>query len=122
MKYIFWVAVLFMSRMTDVFAATPSGGAPAIKVTLENPIGATSPTIQAFLVQALSIVASVGFPVIVLAIIYVGFLFVKAQGNPEEIEKAKSAFLWTVVGAVVVLGAWVIATAIGGTISQLRGF
>ena len=64
---------------------------------------------------------SIGFPILVLALVYSGFLFVKAQGNPTEIETAKKAFFWTVVGGVVLLGSSILAGAIGGTVDAVKG-
>jgi hypothetical protein len=54
-----------------------------------------------------------------LAIIYCGFLFVKAIGKPEEIKKAKDALLYTVIGAAILLGAWTIAQLISDTIIEI---
>ncbi len=67
-----------------------------------------------------NIVMPLGVSVAALAIIYSGFLYIKAQGNPGEIGKAHEALKWTLVGTAVLLGAWVIAQLIGGTITQLR--
>lgn len=92
------------------------GGKSATK--LENPI--TSLTLQDFIIKILGVVIKIGYPVAILFIIYSGFLFVKARGNPEELKKAKSTFLWTIIGTAVLLGAQVLALAIGGTIQQLR--
>ena len=64
-------------------------------------------------------VIKIGMPVIVLAIIYCGFLFVAARGNPESIKKAKSALLYTLIGAAVLLGSWGIAQLITTTITEL---
>ena len=44
-----------------------------------------------------------------------------AQGNETKLEKAKTTFLWTVIGAAVLLGSWAIAQVIQTTINQLRG-
>lgn len=68
----------------------------------------------------LGLVIDIGLPVVALAIIYVGFLFVSARGNESKLSEAKTAFLWTVVGAAIVLGAFVISTAIKGTINSLK--
>jgi hypothetical protein len=65
------------------------------------------------------IARDIGFFVAIFFIIYSGFLFVKARGNEQEITKAKSALTWTLVGTAVLLGAWIFATAIQGTINNL---
>ncbi len=65
-------------------------------------------------------VAQIGFYIVILFIIYSGFLFVKARGNPEELKKAKQTFLWTVIGAAILLGASLLANVIDGTLDQLK--
>ena len=61
----------------------------------------------------------VGIPLVALAIIYCGFLFVQAQGNSEKIEQAKDALLYTIIGAAILLGSWAIAGIISNTILVL---
>lgn len=97
-----------------------SGGTVGIKATLPNPVGANT-TLFALLGKVLDVMVSIGFPILVLALVYSGFLFVKAQGNPTEIETAKKAFFWTVVGGVVLLGSSILAGAIGGTVDAVKG-
>ena len=58
-------------------------------------------------------------PIIVLAIIYSGFLFVAAQGNSEKLGEAKKALLYTLVGAAILLGSLAIAELIKNTVLSL---
>jgi hypothetical protein len=58
------------------------------------------------------ILTALGIPLAVIFFVWAGFLFVTARGNPQQITKAKSAFWWTVVGTVVLIGAIAIATAV----------
>lgn len=64
-------------------------------------------------------VIKIGIPIIALAIIYCGFLFVSARGNPEAIKKAKDALIYTLIGAAILLGAWAIALLIKNTVTGL---
>jgi len=83
-----------------------------------NPIagvGSVPDLIQKILTGLLQI----GIPVVALAIIYCGFLFVVARGNSEKITKAKDALLWTLIGAAVLLGSWAIAQMISATVTGL---
>ncbi len=97
-----------------------AGGTPnEIDAKIENPLGGNYPDIPSFIAKLLSIVLMIGVPIVVLAIIYCGFLFVKAMGNPEEISKAKNALLYTVIGAALLLGCFVLANAIAGTVSEI---
>jgi hypothetical protein len=71
--------------------------------------------------EILKIVITVGVPIVALAIIYSGFLFVAAQGNPEKLKKAKETLLYVIIGAAILLGAYVIAEAIEATVAAIRG-
>ena len=86
-------------------------------VTIANPIAST--TIIDLIQKILKGVIKIGMPIIVLAIIYCGFLFVSAQGKPESIKKAKDALLYTLIGAAILLGSWAIAQLIADTVKAL---
>ena len=88
-----------------------------IPVTLENPISAES--FETLVTAILEVVVAIGTPIAILAIIYSGFLFVKAQGKPEALKTAREALIWTIVGVAVLLGARLLATVIQGTITGL---
>lgn len=91
----------------------------SLDVTIDNPLKTDIDTLPEFIEEVLRIVLKIGIPIITLFIIYAGLLFVMAAGNPEKLKKAKETLLWTLVGAAVLLGAWVIAEAIQGTLTQL---
>lgn len=82
-----------------------------------NPLG--NVTLYQFLYDILNAVVFIVFPFIVLMIVYTGFLFVAAQGNAEKLTKARSSLVWTVVGALVVLGAKALAMAIEATVADI---
>jgi hypothetical protein len=82
-----------------------------------NPINQS--TLDGFLAVLLEGAIKIGLPIIALAIIYSGFLFVKARGNPEELTKAKAAFLYTLIGAAILLGAWALVLLIQATVTSL---
>lgn len=63
-------------------------------------------------------IVQLGTVAVVLAFIYVGFQFVAAKGNPERIQKANSAFLWTVVGTLILIGSSVLVEVIKSTLTQ----
>lgn len=84
-----------------------------------NPLGYTSiTTLVSNVIQAIVYIA---FPIIILFLVYAGFLFVTAQGNEEKITTAKRVLLWTIIGALLVLGAQVLVLAISGTVEQIQG-
>lgn len=82
-----------------------------------NPLRATS--IQQLLVTILSYLVKIGTVFIVLMIVFVGFKFAAAQGNAGELEKVRTMFVWTIVGALIILGAQAISMGVSSTISAI---
>ncbi|MFA6355286.1 MAG: hypothetical protein WCW65_02585 [Candidatus Paceibacterota bacterium] len=110
--------------MSFVFVGTVGAADTGTGVTIDgkidNPLGKSGPqNLSDFIKAVVQIVLVVGIPILALAIIYAGFLFVKAQGNPEELTKAKHALLYTVIGGALLLGAFVIANAIQSTVDEI---
>lgn len=70
--------------------------------------------------SVLKLIFRIGIPVIVVAIIYTGYLFIAAQGNPKKLEDAKQTLLWVLVGSAIILGAGLIAEAISGTLKSIE--
>lgn len=86
-----------------------------------NPISATLgvSTIPEFLLVLVDLVFLIGTPIIVVFIIYSGFLFVTGGDNDAKVAKAKFVLTWTLIGAMVLLGAKAIALAIEATVLSL---
>lgn len=87
---------------------------------LKNPLAPgldTFPEIFAAIMN--NIVLPIAIPFLAIMLIYSGFLFVKARGNPEELKTAKGAFQYTLIGGTIILGALVFANALQATVSQL---
>jgi len=76
-------------------------------------------TLQDFLLAILNSVIYIVFPIIVLMIVYVGFKFVQAQGNAQKLQEAKRSLVFTVIGALVVLGSVALAIAIKETVDLM---
>ncbi len=96
----------------------PLGGeTQVVPFSIDNPLKYN--TLSEFIEAIMGLVLQIMTPVIAILIIWTGFLFVKARGNPAEIAKAKQAFLWVVIGAAIMLGAFVLKSAIEGTVGQL---
>lgn len=107
---------IFSSALVGIASLTPIAFCIAQSNSISNPIGPQNMDLTTLIAQLLKIVAMIGGIVCVFFIIYAGFLFVVAQGKPEEIQKAKTTLLWSVIGAAVLLGASVIAEVIKGTV------
>lgn len=82
-----------------------------------NPIEAE--TLNGLIKTLLKGVLRIGIPLIALAIIYSGFLFVFARGNSEKLTKARTSLMYTLIGAAILLGSWAIAELISETVRTL---
>lgn len=51
---------------------------------------------------------------VVAMIIYAGVLFVTAQGDEKQIEKAKKMIMWSIVGMIVVMFSFAIVKVVAG--------
>jgi hypothetical protein len=89
------------------------------QVSFPNPIKATD--LRQLVKDILDVVVEFGAIVVVFFMVYAGFLFVKAQGDPGGLKKAKDTFFWTVVGGMIVLGAHVLSRVIKNTVDQIQG-
>ena len=103
-------------------AGTQSGGtvtsAGTNNVTLVNPLGAGA-TLSTLVTDVLNFVIRIGAIVIIFILTYVGYLFVAARGNATKISDARRALLWTIVGALILLGAQAISLGIQATVQAL---
>ncbi len=107
--------VLLVLNVSIALAAGADGSSSGS--SLQNPLQFGG--IAEFIAGALTVMLQVALPIISLFILYAGFMFVSAQGNTEKLAAARNNFFYVVIGAILILGAWVIATLIGGTVTQL---
>lgn len=92
-------------------------GSALAQGVLVNPLNAGSiPELLGIILEAMVELGSIA---IVLMLVWVGFLFVKAQGNETEIKKARQALLYTVIGGLILLGASAISQVLQSTIEAL---
>ncbi|MEX0910306.1 MAG: hypothetical protein WDZ73_00945 [Candidatus Paceibacterota bacterium] len=114
--YALFSSIFVLGLEAERVSAATIGGDGIFKV--QNPLGVE--TLGEFVEVILQALVQLGVPVVALGIIYSGFLFVKAQGKPEDIKTAREAFFWTIVGAAIVLGAFVILNLIQSTVATLQ--
>lgn len=137
MQYLFSIAAfafILLSRTTQVFADANSDDSAG----RSGPGGSTSPcpdpetgeggrlcnplssinSIPEFFQAILDIVMVFAIPFIVFFIVYAGFLYVMAQGKPEQISKAHNALLYALIGGVLILAANALLAIVTGTVNQ----
>lgn len=85
---------------------------------LVNPLNNVC-SLNDFLDAILKGVIEIGTIILIMMLVYVGFLFVAARGNAEKLQSAKSALVWTVIGGLILLGATAIQMVITETVESL---
>jgi len=122
------LSVLFLFGPTFVHAQDFSGGSnnsygAPISGGTNNQISLVSPleikSICGLLKAFLNILLTLGIPIVVLFLVYSGFLFVKARGNPKELMRANKNFRYVILGIFLFLGAWMLGQIVASTINTL---
>lgn len=114
------VITFFVSLAPFIASAevlTPKNQGSGGGVSFPNPIGKS--TILELVNAILDVVVQVGTVIAVLFLVYAGFLFVLARGNEAMLDKAKMTFFWTIIGGVIILGAFVLSDIIRETAKGL---
>ncbi len=108
--------------INSVQAATQVGETKTSKTMLVSPLNTEVKDVRALLIRILDqIVIKIGSVVAVCFLIWSGYKFVAARGNPTKIEEARSIFMWTLAGIAILLGAKAIALIVTNTIESISG-
>ena len=108
-----------------IYAQAGGGGTPpsppssSLTVTIPNPTNAGSDLISLLVALLNNVVMPVAAVFVTMWIIWAGFKYVTAQGNPTKIEKAHQQLLWSLIGAGILLGAAGISLVVKSTIDAL---
>jgi hypothetical protein len=70
------------------------------------------------LLAILNIVIVIAIPIIVLFIIYAGFMYVTARGNASQLEQATRTLTYAIIGGVLILGAVTLGGIIGNVVDS----
>lgn len=108
-------AGVFLYLLPFVVSAQMTGS-PKGSGKLDNPIKAKD--LLSLINLLIDGLMKVGLVAAACFIIYSGFLFVSARGEPGKITEAKKNFFWTIIGTAVILGAKVIVAIITGTLKS----
>lgn len=134
-KVLFLGLVFILGMQTTVHAQIecPHGGTAATKeacpskgfsktgdIKLDNPLGNNVESLPELVESLLNIALKIGTPIVALAIIYSGYLFVAAQGNATKLAEAKRTLMWVLIGAAILLGAYAIAKSLVSTVNAIR--
>lgn len=116
-----YIKILSVIGLQFLFSPTAlMAQSPPVSGRIENPLKADSITgpngLINDLINAVQIIVA---PLIVIFVIYAGFLFVTARGNDRKLETAKKTLLYVLIGAAIILGAEVLSTLIENTADNL---
>jgi len=111
----FIITAIFLSVL---FIPVVGFAADDTSIGIVNPLSVGS--LDAFVRELVTVARNIGMLIAVLGIVYAGMLKITAQGDEEKLRKANKAFLWSIIGTSVILGAWLIAVSIQGTVQELE--
>jgi hypothetical protein len=125
------ILVLASINFLNVSAADPSttrgnAGAAAGRAVgtplLSPPLGngtAGGTDLKTIFMNVLDVAQTIMIMVTTLYLIYSGFMFVTAKGDPSRLKKAQDSLLWGLIGAALILSAEVLAYGIGDTVKEV---
>lgn len=101
---------------TQIIASSSN---PDCGSTLCNPIGGVD-SVGDLIFKVINFVYSLSYAVIAVFLMISGFKFVMAQGSESGITDAKNTFKYTIIGAILLIGANVITQVIKNLIDSFR--
>jgi hypothetical protein len=114
------IAPLYVgATVTVTGGGTDTTGSPSVPFKIINPIRGADTLDQLIVLLLQNVVTPLLAVFVFLAIMYAGFKFVIAQGNPSKINEAKQGILWAMIGAGIMLGATGIAEVIKATFGSI---
>ena len=110
---------LFAIAQSTGSGTNPPSGGPIV-IDIRNPTRGVGDDLISLLNAILNkVVMPIATVMVVLWIIWAGFSYVLAQGNPAKIEQAHQRLLWSLIGAGILLGAAAISIVVQNTIKAL---
>jgi hypothetical protein len=109
---------IFLLMPTFLYAGAPceNSQGDGLSYTLCNPLQFNS--LEALIVGILNVLLIIAVPIIVFFIIFAGFSYVTAQGNPEKIKQASRSLTYAIIGGVLILGAVAISEILKNVVAS----
>jgi hypothetical protein len=123
------VVIIVLSLPTMKVYAVPDDGTRAgqepnrtggLQYSLESPLKSNINSVESLLTTILNVLLVIAVPIIVFFIIFAGFTYVTAQGNPEKIKTATRSLTYAIIGAVLILGGVAISEIIASVVESFR--
>lgn len=109
------VVPFFINADTSV----PPTTVTPIKIDIPNPTNAGSDLMSVLVTLLNKVVMPIAAVAVVVWIVWAGFGYVIANGNPTKIEKAHQRLLYALIGAGILLGAAAISAVVERTVKGL---
>ena len=81
-----------------------------------NPI--TFGTVPEILLAVLNVLMVIAVPIIVFYLIFAGFKYVAARGNPEAMKDASRSLMYGIIGGVVIIGSFTILEIVKSIVDE----
>lgn len=94
------------------------GSSQPVDLSIPNPLGDIESLSDLFYL-VINFVLSFSYAIIAFFLIWSGFKFVTAQGSEEKLTDAKNTFKYTIIGAILVIGAQVIVEVTKDIFTQI---
>lgn len=107
---------IFSSLITVGLLLPYRADAVGLSFNVKNHLTVNS--VEDLLVAILNIFIVLVTPLIVLYIIYAGFLYVTARGNVAQTEQATKALTYAIIGGVLILGAVALSAIIANIVGS----
>lgn len=91
-----------------------------VTVSIPNPVDGVSSLTDLFY-KVINFIISFSYVVIAFFLILSGFKFVMAQGSEDKLKDAKTSFKYTIIGAILVIGAQTIIEVVRSIITRVGG-
>jgi hypothetical protein len=85
-----------------------------------SPLNPTITSVEGVVMVILNAIITIAIPIVVLMIIYGGFMYVTAQGNPEQIKRATRTLSYAIIGGILIIGAVAITEIMRQTVDEFR--
>jgi hypothetical protein len=102
------------------FPACTEHSHEGLQYELEPVLRSDITSIETLLTAILNVLLVIAVPIIVFFIIFAGFTYVTAQGNPEKIKTATRSLTYAIIGAVLILGGVAISEIIASVVSSFQ--
>ena len=107
--------IIFAQTSGNPPGTTPSGS--GLSYSLKNPIS-DFPDLQSLVVAIINVIIIIATPIVIFFIIFAGFSYVTARGNPAKIQEATRSLTYAVIGGVLIIGAFAIAEIIKNLVNS----